>query len=64
MLVSALAKGSIKFHFLNNIDPERIHDQLENIELEDSLFYFVSKSGSTAETMASLAVISKILSNR
>lgn len=62
MLISALKKNQdCKFEFINNIDPEKIHDQLKNIEVEKSLFYFVSKSGGTAETNAALAIITNIL---
>ena len=57
MLVSALGKGDVKFEFINNIDPERITEQLSGIELEDSLFYFVSKSGGTAEVTAIMSLI-------
>jgi glucose-6-phosphate isomerase len=58
MLISALAKNNgTEFTFINNIDPDRIHDQLEKIDLKNALFYFVSKSGGTAETMAALAIV-------
>jgi glucose-6-phosphate isomerase len=64
MLVSALKKSSMQFTFINNIDPEEIHEQLNHLNhetLKDSLFYFVSKSGGTAETMAALAIITQRL---
>ena len=67
MLISALGKTSTKFLFINNIDPEEIHEQLKsllNVNLEDCLFYFVSKSGGTAETLAALAIISQFLELR
>lgn len=57
MLVSALKNNQRKFLFINNIDPDYLKLQLEQIELNETLFYFVSKSGSTAETMAALAII-------
>lgn len=57
MLISALQKNDVHFEFLNNIDPDKIHQQLSNINLKETLFYFVSKSGGTAETMASLAIV-------
>jgi glucose-6-phosphate isomerase len=61
MLVNALKNSDVKFIFINNIDPDEIHDQLKNINIEESLFYFVSKSGGTAETMAALSIISQML---
>lgn len=57
MLIKALKNNSIHFHFVNNIDPDDIHEQLEKIQFETAIFYFVSKSGATAETMATLALI-------
>lgn len=64
MLVSALKKSDCKFIFINNIDPEEIHSQLEGINPAESLFYFVSKSGGTAETMAALSIVTNILNEK
>ncbi len=67
MLVSALGKSETKFIFINNIDPEEIHSQLKPLhgaDLKDCLFYFVSKSGGTAETMAAMAIISQLFESR
>ena len=64
MLISALKKNNCQFVFINNIDPDEIFDQLNSIDYQDSLFYFVSKSGGTAETMASLAIITQWLLNK
>lgn len=61
MLITSLGKSDVHFEFINNIDPDRIHDQLSNINIEETLFYFVSKSGGTAETMAGFAIVSNIL---
>jgi glucose-6-phosphate isomerase len=59
MLVSALKKDtcSRNFTFINNIDPDQLHSQLKNIDIKESLFYFVSKSGGTAETMAIFSIL-------
>lgn len=65
LLVSALKKNNTQFTFINNIDPDEIYDQLRpliNANLNDCLFYFVSKSGGTAETLAALAIITQFLS--
>ncbi len=61
MLYYALNKNDRKFVFINNIDPDEIFDQLKDIDFNQSLFYFVSKSGGTAETLAALAIISQKL---
>ena len=57
MLVKAMNKRNVKFTFLNNIDTDYTIDQLEQINLKESLFYVVSKSGGTAETMAQMAIV-------
>lgn len=67
MLISALAKNDTQFLFINNIDPEEIQSQLaviDRVGIENSLFYFVSKSGGTAETQAALAIITEFLKNK
>lgn len=64
MMVNALCKSDTKFLFINNIDPEELFSQLKVFDttpIKDALFYFVSKSGGTAELMAALAVITKLL---
>jgi glucose-6-phosphate isomerase len=61
MLIQGLQSSDCQFIFINNIDPDEIHDQLLKIDFRESLFYFVSKSGGTAETLAALAIISNFL---
>lgn len=62
MLIDALQKDkSKKFLFLDNTDSEYLHDQLEQIDPKDSLFYIVSKSGGTAETIACFAILRSLL---
>lgn len=64
MLVSALGDQNRSFTFINNIDPERIAQQLESLNYQKSLFYIVSKSGGTAETSAAMAIISNWLKEK
>lgn len=61
MLVSALGNGEKRFEFINNIDPDFIYNQLKGLKPTECLFYFVSKSGSTAEMTAGLAIITNWL---
>jgi len=61
MLISALQKNDVQFEFINNIDPDRINEQLSKINLKESLFYVVSKSGGTAETMSGFAIVTNLL---
>ena len=58
-LVKSLGKPSLKnrIFFINNIDPDDIRDTLDKVDLKESLFFFVSKSGGTAETIASFNLI-------
>lgn len=58
MLISALQKDhSRTFTFLDNTDPDYIYDELQKIDIKESLFYVVSKSGGTAETIACYALL-------
>tara|TARA_Y100001970_G_scaffold279953_1_gene388132 strand:- start:60 stop:1343 length:1284 start_codon:yes stop_codon:yes gene_type:complete len=58
-LVNSIGKPSLKdrIFFINNIDPDEIKEILDKIDLKESLFYIVSKSGGTAETIASFCLI-------
>ncbi len=67
MLVSALAKNQMPFIFINNIDPDEISSQLKQLEqfdINQCLFYFVSKSGGTAETLATLSILTNFLEKK
>ncbi len=65
MLISALKRSDVNFIFINNIDPDHLHEQLSEInDIDTTLFYFVSKSGGTAETMAALAIITHFLQEK
>ena len=58
MLIAALAPpSSPRFEFINNVDADVLNRQLRDIDWKESLFYVVSKSGNTPETLASLAAI-------
>lgn len=61
MLVTALGCGERRFEFINNIDPDFIYNQLKGLNPTECLFYFVSKSGSTAEMNAGLAIVTNWL---
>jgi glucose-6-phosphate isomerase len=58
MLLSALGQSrNVKFTFINNIDPDDLSLKLKDINLKESLIYIVSKSGTTAETVAAMSII-------
>lgn len=65
MLVNALGnKEERNFYYLNNIDPDETFEILEKLNPENTLFYIVSKSGGTAETLATLTIIMNWLAKR
>lgn len=62
MLIKALGSHhGVEFIFINNIDPDDLHRQLSKIKITDSLIYIVSKSGTTAETVAAMSILASAL---
>ncbi len=63
MLLSALGDSSgVEFVFINNIDPDDLCRKLDKVNIKESLIYVVSKSGTTAETVAGMSIlINKLL---
>ncbi len=58
MLLKALGnKSGVEFIFLNNIDPDDLHRQLRKVNIKEALIYVVSKSGTTAETVAAMSIL-------
>ncbi|HXH32366.1 MAG TPA: hypothetical protein VNJ01_16315 [Bacteriovoracaceae bacterium] len=58
MILKALGNTSgVDFLFINNIDPDDLHRQLERVNIKESLIYVVSKSGTTAETVAAMSIL-------
>lgn len=58
MLLSALPNGSgVDFVFINNIDPDDMCRKLDKVNIKEALIYVVSKSGTTAETVAAMAIV-------
>lgn len=64
MLISALQSNDRKFTFIDNVDPEKLHRQLSQLDPSQCLFYVVSKSGGTAETIAALSIICNWLNDK
>jgi glucose-6-phosphate isomerase len=63
MLLAALGSSTgVKFIFINNIDPDDLHKKISGIDLKDALIYVVSKSGTTAETVAAMVILMNKLS--
>ncbi|MDO4567947.1 MAG: glucose-6-phosphate isomerase [Clostridia bacterium] len=53
----AETRNGPKFYVEDNIDPQRMSDLLDIIDLRSTAFNVISKSGSTSETMAQLLII-------
>ena len=64
MLVSALQKNDLDFVFIDHIDPDLLYKQINNLNPKDCIFYLVSKSGRTRETIANLMVITDFLKDK
>lgn len=56
-------KGGLKVYFPDNIDPSLLKGLLDVLDLEKTVFNVITKSGSTAETLANFLVIREALIN-
>jgi glucose-6-phosphate isomerase len=56
-LPDAARDGLPRLHMLDNVDPVTIAAILERVQLAETLFLVVSKSGGTAETMAQYLIV-------
>ena len=54
---AARRDGRPRLHVLDNVDPRSVRDLLGGVELAHSRFLVISKSGSTAETMAQYVAV-------
>ena len=60
MLVQSLRRNDKKFLCLDNTDSDFIHRSLAGIDLAETVFYVVSKSGGTAETIACYSILKNL----
>ncbi|WP_114576769.1 glucose-6-phosphate isomerase [Saliphagus sp. LR7] len=56
-LVDALGSGEVETVFLDNVDPDWVSRRLANLPLERTAVNVVSRSGTTAETLANFLVV-------
>lgn len=52
-----LRKGAPKFYVEDNVDPERMKALFDVIDLKDTIFNVITKSGSTSETMSQYLIV-------
>ncbi|NIB99817.1 glucose-6-phosphate isomerase [Halobacterium sp. R2-5] len=55
-LVDALG-GDLEAYFLDNVDPEHVDTLLDSVDLSRTAVHVVSRSGTTAETLANFLVV-------
>ncbi len=60
-VLAALGSGPVKIHFVDNVEPEPILELLRSLNPASTMVNPISKSGSTAETMAAFLVFRKWL---
>ncbi|MCS7058790.1 MAG: glucose-6-phosphate isomerase [Meiothermus sp.] len=58
---AALGKGPVRLHFVDNVEPEPVLELLRTLNPEKTLVNVISKSGTTAETMAAFLVFRRWL---
>ncbi len=63
-VAAALGKGPVRLHFVDNVEPEPILELLRKLEPSKTLVNVISKSGSTAETMAAFLAFRRWLEDR
>ena len=57
-------RNAPKFYVEDNVDPERMVALLDVINVEETMFNVVTKSGSTSETMTQYLIINSILTEK
>lgn len=62
--LSRQKRGGPKLYIEDNIDPERMAQLLDIIDVENTMFNVITKSGSTSETMAQLLFVRDILQKK
>ncbi len=64
MLIAALGSGEKKFYFAENVDPETNENLLSKIDLRNTGFIVISKSGETIETLCIYFFYLNVLKNK
>jgi len=57
----AAKRGVPKFYVEDNVDPERMASLLDIIDVSDTVFNIVTKSGETSETLAQFMIVYQLL---
>ncbi|VAX17003.1 Glucose-6-phosphate isomerase [hydrothermal vent metagenome] len=57
-------RGGMKVYVADNIDPDSFAELLSTLKLKETVFNVISKSGSTAETMAQFMIVTDLLKRK
>ncbi|VAX16530.1 Glucose-6-phosphate isomerase [hydrothermal vent metagenome] len=57
-------RGGMRVFIEDNIDPDHFAELLSTLKLKETVFNVISKSGSTAETMAQFMIVSDLLKRK
>ncbi|VAX17507.1 Glucose-6-phosphate isomerase [hydrothermal vent metagenome] len=60
----ASKRNGMRLFVEDNIDPDHFSELLSTLKLKETVFNVISKSGSTAETMAQFMIVANILSSK
>ncbi len=55
---------SPRIFVLDNIDPDRLSGLMDVVKPEETLFNFITKSGTTVETMSQFLIIMRLLQDK
>jgi glucose-6-phosphate isomerase len=64
LLPAAQRQGRPRLFVLDNVDPDQFAAFMNTVDMDRTLFNVITKSGSTAETMAQFLIVRKALSDR
>ncbi len=58
------SKRGVRFYVEDNVDPERMYALLDVIDVKETMFNVITKSGATSETMSQYLIITDILKKK
>ncbi|MFB6132492.1 MAG: glucose-6-phosphate isomerase [Halanaeroarchaeum sp.] len=62
-LTRALGDGDVHAYFLDNVDPDYVDDVLSGVPLAETVVNVVSRSGTTAETLANFLIVREAMAD-
>ncbi len=62
--LSAQRRGGPRLYVEDNVDPERMAALLDIIDVENTMFNVITKSGGTSETMSQLLIVTSLITQK